>query len=157
MTWSGHWHGFGPWTGTRTAYGQEGARRPGQLTHDEQTRAFLAGTMPPMQVGHWLMRRDQAAAHRTWTDLSDAMDWLRKTYDASPPFERPDDRRAYIDLEVKSTYAADALGRGVDAVWVHYAKTTNLVSFSVVCCPHRFLRDLPCPLPPLSTDGRQDG
>ncbi|MFJ1914366.1 hypothetical protein ACIOGX_20875 [Streptomyces sp. NPDC088147] len=55
--------------------------------------------------------------------------------------------QAYIDLDTKADYAEDALRRGSDAVWVHYTKSSNLVSFSVVCCPHRFLSRIPCPMP----------
>ncbi|MFD3910908.1 hypothetical protein [Streptomyces sp. NPDC058603] len=147
MSWSGHWHGYGPWTGSRDTYGQEGLRRPGAHPNDEQTRAFLASTMPPMQTGHWLMRRSQTSADRAWTDLADAVNWLKRTYGANLPVEREDSKQAYIDLDTKADYAEGALSRGSDAVWVHYTKSSNLVSFSVVCCPHRFLPRIPCPLP----------
>ncbi|WP_329385785.1 hypothetical protein [Streptomyces sp. NBC_01716] len=148
MSWSGHWHGYGPWTGSRNAYGQEGLRRPGTHPNDEQTRAFLSSTMPPMQTGHWLTRRTQTSADRAWTDLPDALDWLKTAYGANLPFEREDGKRAYLDLPTKVGYAEDSLRRGSDAVWVHYTKSSNLVSFSVVCCPQRFLPEIPCPLPP---------
>lgn len=148
MNWSGHWHGYGPWTGSRHTYGQEGLRRPGAHPNDEQTRAFLASPLPPMQTGHWLMRRDQAEAHLTWTDAVDAVDWLKKTHGAHQPFDRADGSQAYTDLGTKAAYAEDDLPRGNDVVWVHYTKSTNLVSFAVVCCPHRFHSGIPCPLSP---------
>lgn len=67
MTWSGHWHGYGPWTGSRDAYGQEALRRPGVELNSEQTRAFVAATLPPLMTGRWLMRQNQTAADRIWT------------------------------------------------------------------------------------------
>ncbi|MDT0341582.1 hypothetical protein [Streptomyces litchfieldiae] len=148
MSWSGHWHGYGPWIGTRDSYGAENLRRPGTSPNDEQTRVFLSQTLPPMQLGHWLMRRDQTAADRTWTEVTGAVNWLRESYDANPPMERDDGRQAYVDLDTKTRYAADSLPRGVDVSWVHYMRSQNLVSFSVVCCPHRFHPRTPCPLPP---------
>lgn len=148
MSWPGHWHGYGPWTGSRDTYGQEGLRRPGTFPHDEETRTFLAQTLPPMEVGHWLMRRNQTAADRTWVNAPDAVDWLKKTYAANPPFVREDGKRAYLDLDTRIRYSEDSLSHGVDVCWVHYTKSSNLVSFSVVCCPHRFHPQTPCPLPP---------
>ncbi|MEV7655306.1 hypothetical protein AB0O39_14155 [Streptomyces anulatus] len=67
MTRSGHWHGYGPRTGSRDAYGQEALRRPGVGLNSEQTRAFVAATLPPLMTGRWLMRQNQTAADRTWT------------------------------------------------------------------------------------------
>lgn len=148
MSWSGHWHGYGPWVGSRNTYGHEGLRRPGALPDDEQTRVFLASTMPPMQTGHWLMRRSQTTADRSWTDAADAVDWLTKTYGADQPFERENGEQSYVHLDVKVAQAEDDLPRGNDVVWVHYARSSSLVSFAVVCCPHRFHPRIPCPLPP---------
>ncbi|MET4923478.1 hypothetical protein P3L51_14110 [Streptomyces sp. PSRA5] len=95
------------------------------------------------------MRRTQTSPDRAWTDLPDALAWLKETHGANLPFEREDGKQAYLDLRTKVGYARDALGRGSDAVWVHYTKSSNLVSFSVVCCPQRFLPEIQCPLPPL--------
>ena len=85
MSWSGHWHGYGPWTGSRAEYGKEHLRRPGASPDDEQTRAFLAETLPPLMTGHALLRRNQAAPGRTWTTVRDAVDWLTNTYAGRPP------------------------------------------------------------------------
>ncbi|WP_269853070.1 hypothetical protein [Streptomyces sp. RPT161] len=148
MNWQGHWHGYGPWIGSRDAYGNEGMRRPGRLASDEQTRSFLASDMPPMMNGHWLLRRSQTAADRTWTNPETAVAWLEKTYAENPPFERDDGRRAYTGRETKTEYAMDVLPRGVDVSWVYYLKSASLASFSVVCCPNHFHPEIPCPLPP---------
>ncbi|MFI1885267.1 hypothetical protein [Streptomyces jumonjinensis] len=148
MNWAGHWHGYGPWTGTRDAYGQESLRRPGGRPDSEQTRSFVASTLPPMKTGHWLMRTDQTAAERTWTDALDAVTWLKTVHTTHQPFEREDRLRAYPDLHTKVAYAYDALPRGTDVVWVHYTKAQSLVSLSVVCCPSHFHPGIPCPLPP---------
>ncbi|KIF69788.1 hypothetical protein HY68_16295 [Streptomyces sp. AcH 505] len=148
MTWSGHWHGYGPWTGSRNAYGQEPLRRPGLEANSEQTRMFLASVLPPLMTGHWLMRRDQTAADRTWTTDGDAIGWLQATYEVNPPFERDDGGLAYIALEDKIAYATDSLHRGVDVCWVHYTKSSSLVSFSVVACPNHHHPHISCPLPP---------
>ena len=149
MSWSGHWHGFGPWTGTRAEYGKEALRRPGIQPHDVHTRAFLASTLPPVQTGHALLRRSQASAERTWTQLADALHWLRSTYAQHPPLQQADTGgQAYLDLDTKLRYAADSLRRGSDEVWAYYTPAYSFVSYEVICCPHRFFPDLPCPCPP---------
>jgi len=148
MNWSGHWHGYGPWIGTRAEYGKEHLRRPGASPDDEQTRAFLAETLPPMMTGHALLRRHQAAAGRTWTTVPEAVDWLTKTYADRPPFEHPGGVRAYAPLEVKVRDAEEHLPLGVDAVWAYYGRAGEFVSYSVVCCPSHFHPGIPCPLPP---------
>ncbi|MEW2307957.1 hypothetical protein AB0918_04740 [Streptomyces sp. NPDC006864] len=148
MTWSGHWHGYGPWTGSRDAYGQEALRRPGAEQNSEQTRAFVASTLPPLMTGHWLLRQNQTAVERTWTRVVGAVTWLQSTYEANPPADRDDGGRAHIALEDKIEYAMDALPRGVDVCWVHYTKSQSLISFSVVCCLSHHHPGLPCPLPP---------
>ncbi|MBT2445043.1 hypothetical protein J7E93_34135 [Streptomyces sp. ISL-36] len=147
-----HFHGYGPWIGSRDAYGAEGRRRPGLEPGDMQTREFLASSLPPMQVRHWLMRKDQTARERTWTSAAEAVAWLRRVYEENPPFIRDDSGRAYLSLEDKATAALEALSRGSDAVWVYYTKASSLASFSVVCCPHRPFSTIDpiitCPLPP---------
>lgn len=157
MSWSGHWHGYGPWIGGTDAYWRESLRRPGASPDDEQTKIFLAQTLPPMQVGHWLMRRSQTAVDRTWTEAAEAVAWLEKTYAANPPFQHEDGRQAYVDLDTKIRHAEDTLPRGVDVSWVHYAKSANLVSFSIVCCPNHFHPHIPCPLPPRRPVGAERG
>jgi hypothetical protein len=146
--WSGHWHGYGPWTGGRDTYGQEHLRRPGREPGDPQTQAFLSSTLPPMMTGHWLMRRAQTAPERTWNDVADALGWLGKTHADAPPTTRPDGSPAYLTLEGKLAYARKVLPHGVDVAWVYYLASRNLISYSVVCCPNRLHPALPCPLPP---------
>lgn len=167
MSWSGHWHGYGPWIGTGAAYAQEGNRRPPhpggppQQASPEDKAAyrvleryreaaadFQAGNLPPLMTGHWLLKRTQSAADRTWTDVGIALAWLTKHYEENPPFGREDGRQAYCGLEEKLEYACDVLPRGVDVSWVHYTKSKSLFSLSAVCCPNRFHPDVPCPLPP---------
>ena len=148
MNWAGHWHGYGPWIGTRSDYGQESLRRPGISPDDEQTRMFMASAIPPVMTGHALLRRHQAAAERTWADVRGAVDWLAKTYADRPPMERPDGQRAYVPLEVKIRDAEEHLPLGADTVWTYYAQIGAFVSYEVICCPSRFHPDIPCPLPP---------
>ncbi|MEU1015975.1 hypothetical protein [Streptomyces sp. NPDC005898] len=167
MSWSGHWHGFGPWIGAAFEYAKEGRRRPAHpngppmvsgpedAKHQEllvQYRAaaaeFQTGNVPPMMTGHWLMKKNQVSVDLTWTDAGGALAWMRKQYEANRPFEREDGRQAYADLDVKLDYAADVLPRGVDVCWVHYTSSKGLLSLSVVCCPNRFHPEISCPLPP---------
>ncbi|MBA0053024.1 hypothetical protein E0L36_19740 [Streptomyces sp. AJS327] len=149
MNWSGHWHGYGPWTGTRHEYGKEHLRRPGPAPDDEQTRTFLAQTLPPVQTGHALLKRNQTTADRTWTVVCDAVDWLKKTCAVNPPYERAGSpSRTHVMVEEKAHYAEDALSRGVDVVWAYYIKSQNFVAYSVVCCPNHFHPGITCPLPP---------
>ncbi|URN16621.1 MULTISPECIES: hypothetical protein [Streptomyces] len=167
MNWSGHWHGYGPWIGAASLYAKEGGRRPAHSNgppmvtdpedrkqqqvldrYREAAAEFQTGNVPPLMTGHWLMKQDQAAAERTWTDVGIALAWMTKNHEANRPFERPDGRRAYVGLDGKLAYAADVLPRGVDVCWVHYTTSKNLFSLSVVCCPNRFHPEIPCPLPP---------
>ncbi|MFG2624789.1 hypothetical protein [Streptomyces sp. NPDC048473] len=76
------------------------------------------------------------------------MTWLQTMYESNPPFEREDGMQAYVCLEQKVTYAMDALPRGVDVCWVHYTKSSSLVSCSVVCCANHHHPNILCPLPP---------
>jgi hypothetical protein len=159
QTWNGHWHGFGPWNGAPERYAQEGGRRPPHpvqpgpgsdhaTRYQEAASEFASGSVPPLMTGHWLAKRGQAARARTWTDVTDAVEWLKQHYISNPPFERADGLQAYAGLDVKLAYALDVLPRGVDVTWVHYPQSRSLFSASVVCCPNLFHRDIPCPLPP---------
>jgi hypothetical protein len=148
MTWSGHWHGYGPWIGTRDEYGKEHLRRPGASPDDEQTRAFIAETLPPLMTGHALLRRNQTAPDRTWTIVRDAVDWLTKVYADRPPYERPDGLRAYVPLEAMVQGAEGHLPLGKDTVWAYYGRNGAFVSYSVICCPSPLHPDIACPLPP---------
>jgi hypothetical protein len=114
----------------------------------EAAAEFQTGNVPPTMTGHWLMKKTQVSADRTWADLGIALAWLTKEYEENPPFIRADGLQAYSSLENKLEYATDVLPRGVDVSWVYYTPSKNLISFSVVCCPNRFHPDIPCPLPP---------
>jgi hypothetical protein len=142
MTWQGHWHGFGPWVGPRSDFAKEGLRRPGRDPTDADTQAFLANTMTPVATGLSLMRRDQAAAERTWTDVEDALAWLRLTWSANPPGTIGLTLSEYIE------YDRGYLSSGSDCCMGYYTSGYSFVSFSVVCCPNHFHPAIPCPLPP---------
>ncbi|WP_030804604.1 hypothetical protein [Streptomyces sp. NRRL F-2799] len=167
MIWSGHFHGYGPWIGTPSNYHAEGFRRPPHTdpppppASDDDKRArevlaryrevaadFPVSNLPPLMSGHWLLKRNQTSAERTWTDPAAVREWMTMLYLESPPFEREDGKRAYVGLDVKRAYALDVLPRGVDVSWVHYTRTGNIVSINAVCCPNRHHRDLTCPLAP---------
>ncbi|MEU8601745.1 hypothetical protein [Streptomyces parvulus] len=159
QTWTGHWHGFGPWTGSPETYFKEGNRRP---AHDvlpdpgascadryrEAASEFTNGALPPLMTGHWLLKRGQATKACTWADVGDATAWLKQQYIGSPPFERADGVRAYAGLDVKLAYVRNVLPRGVDVSWVHYTPSRTLFAVQVVCCPNLHHTDLACPLLP---------
>lgn len=167
MSWSGHWHGYGPWIGSSADYAKEGGRRPAHPNgppsvldpedkkqqavlnrYREAAAEFQTGNVPPTMTGHWLMKKSQVSADRTWIDLGVALAWLTKKYKENPPFVRADGLEAYSSLDNKLEYATDVLPRGVDVSWVYYTSSKSLISFSVVCCPNRFHPDISCPLPP---------
>ncbi|MEU3984857.1 hypothetical protein AB0F77_33150 [Streptomyces sp. NPDC026672] len=159
QTWTGHWHGYGPWAGSPTVYAKEGSRRPPHpvrpateanhaTRYQEAAGEFATSSLPPLMSGHWLAKEGRTAADRTWTDVTDVVQWLERHYIDQPPFERTDGLRAYVGLEVKVAYAYDVLPRGVDVAWIHYTQSRNLFSASIVCFPNLFHPDLPCPLLP---------
>lgn len=159
MSWSGHWHGFGPWVGPPERYFQEGGRRPPhpiqpapgskeEQRYREAAAEFPTSHLPPMMPGHWLLKRNQASTDRTWADASEAVHWLTKLCLDNPPFEREDGKQTYSSLEEKQEYAFDALPRGVDVSRVHYNGARSIVSINVVCCPNLHHPEIPCPLPP---------
>ncbi|WP_406493054.1 hypothetical protein OG936_06120 [Streptomyces sp. NBC_00846] len=160
MSWSGHWHGYS-WTGSPAAYAREGNRRPAfpdgpsseakeedRSRYREAAAEFQTSNLPPLMTGHWLLKRNQSAADRTWSDTDVVLAWLTKHYQENPPFEREDGKAAYCTLDNKLEYAADVLPRGVDVSWVHFTKSQNMVSLSVACCPNHFHPEISCPLPP---------
>jgi hypothetical protein len=167
MSWSGHYHGYGPWIGTPPSYHKEGNRRPAHpdapapamsdddkkakeayARYREAAAEFQGSDLPPLMTGHWMLKHGQTAADRTWTDPSVALEWMTKRYLENPPFVREDGKQAYVSLDVKHEYALDVLPLGVDVSWVHYIRTGNILSLSVVCCPNRHHPELACPLPP---------
>lgn len=166
-SWTGHWHGFGPWVGAGNAYAREGGRRPAhplgppQITNPndsaqvqalsryrEAASDFQTGSRPPLMTGHWLVKEGQASADRTWTSSEAALAWLTGLYETNPPFQRSDGRQAYIGLDEKVEYAATVLPLGTDVSWVYYLPSQNLISYSVVCCPNFFHPEESCPSPP---------
>ncbi|MCX3058567.1 hypothetical protein [Streptomyces beihaiensis] len=167
MSWTGHWHGYGPWVGDPKTYAQEGSRRPPHPNgppsvtdpedkkqqqvldrYREAAAEFQTGNVPPTMTGYWLTKKSQTSADRTWADVDIALEWLTKKYEENPPFERADGLQAYSSLDTKLEYASDVLPFGVDVSWVYYTPAKNLMSFSVVCCLNRFHPEIPCPLPP---------
>jgi hypothetical protein len=161
----GHIHGFGPWIGSPDSYHREGDRRaphpdpPAPPASDDDKVAirilqryrevmaeFPTSSLPPMMSGHWLLKRNQASAERTWTDPTAALDWATKHYLDNPPTEREDGQHWYLDLETKRDYARDVLPVGVDVSWVYYNRSGNIVSLNLVCCPNRHHPALTCPL-----------
>ncbi|GGJ15385.1 hypothetical protein [Streptomyces brasiliensis] len=159
QTWAGHWHGFGPWVGPPSTYAKEGNRRPPHPVrpapeadhagrYQEGAGEFATSSLPPLMSGHWLAKQGQTAADRTWTDVTDAVEWLKRHYNDQPPFERTDGLRSYGSLDGKIAYAYDVLPRGVDIAWVHYTQSRSLLPLSIVCCPNLFHPDLECPLLP---------
>ncbi|MEU0687305.1 hypothetical protein [Streptomyces uncialis] len=165
MSWTGHFHGYGPWIGPPDAYHREGDRRPPHpdppappasdddktamrvvRRYREVTAEFLVSDLPPMMSGHWLMKRTRASAERTWTDPVAALDWLTKHFLDHPPMEREDGRPVYAGLDAKRGYALAVLPVGVDVSWVYYNRSGNLVSLNMVCCPNLHHPELICPL-----------
>ncbi|MDG4792395.1 hypothetical protein [Micromonospora sp. WMMD1082] len=143
--WNGHWHGFGPWTGPRSEFAKEGPRRPGAQPGDADTQIFLGNTMTPVETGHWLLRRNQAARERTWTDVADAGAWMKRVREANPA-DLSGGPLLMVEELVEQNCASLRLGS--DAVWGYYTPVFSYVSFAVVCCPSRFFPDIACPLPP---------
>ncbi|WP_234438628.1 hypothetical protein [Streptomyces sp. NRRL S-340] len=107
---------------------------------------FPTSNLPPMMSGHWLMKRNQAAHERTWTDATAALDWMVKHFLDNPPMQREDGRQAYASLDTRREYVLDVLPVGVDVSWVYYNRPGNIVSLNLVCCPNRHHPDLTCPL-----------
>ncbi|MFI7608740.1 hypothetical protein ACIBTV_26830 [Micromonospora sp. NPDC049366] len=143
-----HWHGYGPWTGPHQTFGRDHdhERRPGPTPADAQTSAFITGSTPPLENGHYLLRRGQTKPELTWTDVQGALDWLAGTYDRQPP----DERLSYVDLAARLAHTRAGLEGGADAVW-HYTQSVGanrVAVFAVICCPHRHHARTPCPLPP---------
>lgn len=130
--WSGHWHGFGVWVGTRDEMGQEYLRVP---THSD----FMNNPMPPVMTGHALLRPKRVAA--TWTDAAEAVAWLKKNYSDRPP------TGDYSPWEVKEPFYTGELLGGNDVVLSYY-HGRNLVHSSVISCPNGHHPDIPCPQSP---------
>ncbi|MFI5803139.1 hypothetical protein [Streptomyces sp. NPDC051561] len=114
----------------------------------EVKREFPTTDLPPIQTGHWLIRRNRASPERTWVVVEGAVAWLTEAYKATPPFSRTDGKQAYVSLEEHQAQALERLPLGTDVLWVHYTQAKHLFSAAVVCCPNHFFPEIPCPLPP---------
>ncbi len=137
-----HWHGYGPWTGPAAELRQEGARRPGQAANSQETLAFVASKLPPMQTGHYLMRPRQASADRTWTDVEQALDWLAKTVADHPP------HGDYVPADTAREHDRAQLLGGADVYRQYYTGNAAVAAFGIIACPHAHLAGIRCPLPP---------
>ncbi|KUO12464.1 hypothetical protein [Streptomyces sp. DSM 15324] len=165
MSWSGHFHGFGPWIGSPESYHREGDRRPPHpnpppapasdddkkakealARYREVAAEFPVSSLPPMMSGHWLMKRNQASPERTWTDAATAVDWLTKHFLDNPPTGQGEEGRPDAGLDGRRAYALDVLPGGVDVSWAYYNRSGNIVSLNVVCCPNVHHPALTCPL-----------
>ncbi|WP_327031882.1 hypothetical protein [Micromonospora ureilytica] len=143
-----HWHAYDPWTGPHQFFGREHdpERRPGPSSGDVATAAFIRASSPPLENGHYLLRRDQTARERTWTDVQDALNWLTDRYAQHPP----DPTLSYVDQAARVEHSRAGLEGGSDAIW-HYTASLSanrVVVLAVICCPHRHHTRTPCPLPP---------
>lgn len=144
-----HWHGYGPWTGSGQELRQaEGSlqRNPGSKPEDMHT--FLSSTMPPMQVGHFLLRTRATARERTWTDVDAALAWLAEHYRKYPPVHLPGEGYTDVGLDARMAHSRDGLAHGADAYWEYYIAGFSKVAYGVICCPHAHKTEIPCPLPP---------
>ncbi|MFG1602808.1 hypothetical protein [Actinoplanes sp. NPDC049265] len=146
MTAARHWHGYS-WMGASAELRNESLRRPGP-TGAPETDAFIRSTLPPLQTGHYLLRRPEAG--RTWTDPDDAIAWLVANYQRHPPMEHPGGAQAYVSLDSRKVISRDGLINGVDAWWQYYTSDQGQVVFAAVCCRHSHRREIPCPMPPKS-------
>ena len=148
MTDRAHWHGYGPWTGPHAFIDRSNdhQRRPGGSSGDPDTQAFVQNTIPPLETGHYLLRRGQTARERTWSAVDGALHWLADMYQRHPPASE----LGYLTLDARIEHTRSGLEGGVDAVW-HYTVSVagdRVAVFVVICCPHRHHLQTPCPLPP---------
>lgn len=127
-----HYHGFGPWTGTRDEYAREGLRVPGHP-------AFGTIAMPPVQTGHALLR--PRLVRGTWEAPGGAVEWLRRTYAAYPPGRPSGTPEDWFEIQ------EDSLTRGSDVVWGYYLASGAYCTYSAVCCPNKFCPGITCPDP----------
>ncbi|MFI5934119.1 hypothetical protein [Actinoplanes sp. NPDC051494] len=153
----GHWHGY-LWTGPGKDLKDESLRRP-SAPGTPATQEFLRSSLPPMRLGHYLLRRSAASADLTWTDVDEAIDWMAATYKSHPPMEgdvgfpavngAPPPLAGDVGLDARRATSRDGLINGVDAYWQYYTNPNGgIVAYAAICCPHTHLPDIPCPLPP---------
>jgi hypothetical protein len=133
-----HWHGYGPWIGGHQTFerSNEGRRRPSE-------RSFLQSAEPPVEIGHYLLRRAQTRRELGWNDADAAMKWMVHMYTTHPP----DSRLSYEPLESKIEYSRAALLGGADAYWQYSLSSERAFAVAVIGCPHANQRGTPCPLP----------
>ncbi|MET8147603.1 hypothetical protein ACIBSW_06720 [Actinoplanes sp. NPDC049668] len=151
-----HWHGY-IWTGPGKDLRNEFLRRPGALgTPDRQE--FMRSALPPLHLGHYLLRRTATTQDRTWTDPDEAIGWMASTYLQHPPLTGDGGFPAVagwvpvasdVGVEARRKTSRDALINGVDASWGYWTSTGGaFVSYSAICCPNTHFPEIPCPLPP---------
>lgn len=136
-----HWHGY-EWAGSPTELREDNRRRPSKIP--AELPEFMSSAVPPIQTGHWLLRRRDAAASRTWTDVDDVVTWLTARYERNPPSAQ----LSYISLDERTATTRDGLLHGVDAWWEYYTGGMGVFVAAAICCPHAHLRALLCPMPP---------
>ena len=144
-----HYHGFMPWTGTAAELksGEGGGqRRPGP--DDSPTSTFLGSSMPPMQLGHYLLRRNAVSRDRTWTTVDPALNWMADIYRRNPPVNLPAEKYVPLPLEAYLMHSRPWLLAGTDALWEYYLPGFSKIAYAVICCPHAFHGTIACPLPP---------
>lgn len=146
MTSAPHWHGYGPWTGPHDIFAMKNdhQRRPGPDLHGPQALSFISSSVPPLQNGHYLLRRAQTKRQLTWVDVDAVLAWLVERYAEYPP----DPKLSYQTLEARIEHSRKGLLGGSDGVW-HYSQAGDrVVVYAAICCPHRHHAQTPCPLPP---------
>ncbi|AXL89840.1 hypothetical protein C4J65_17195 [Streptomyces sp. CB09001] len=121
-----HWH----------AYAWNGRERP-----PDNDRRKPALPLPPMDVGHWLLKpaRLRLATYPAPDTGQDAYGWLRAELDAFP--RSPRDLPATVQL----AYARGCLDRATDVVWGYWSATGLYIARALITCPRA---DIPCPLRP---------
>jgi hypothetical protein len=120
----GHWHGY-LWTGSSKDLKDESLRRPG-APGTPATQEFLRSSLPPMRLGHYLLRRYAVSADLTWTGADKAIDWMAATYKRHPPMDGDVGFPAAsgaaslasdVGLDARKVTSRDGLVNGVDAYW----------------------------------------
>jgi len=154
----GHWHGY-LWIGSSKDLQDESLRWPGP-PGTPATQEFLRSSLPPMRLGHHLLRRNAVSADLTWTGVDETIDWMAATYKRHPPMDGDVGFPAVsgaaplasdVGLDARKVTSRDGLVNGVDAYWQYYINPNGgVVAYAAICCPHTHLPKIPCPLPPRS-------
>jgi hypothetical protein len=145
-----HWHGYF-WTGTITELKDEALRRPSDP-------GFLRSSLPPIQTGHYLLRRGATTQDLTWVDVDKVIEWMAASYQRHPPMIGEAGFPAIngvaplasdVGLEVRREGARETLINGVDSFWMYYTgRSGGMVATVAICCPHTHFPEIPCPMSP---------